>query len=238
LAPTVERSPVPTTTPLPPPSATPEPTATPAPSATPEPPSPTPNTFNEPGGGALVFEDLFNSAGIWGVEDTEAHTIAVAGGALTITVKQADRWALTLAGRQARDFYAEVTASATNCGGDDSYGLLFRLVDAANFYYFGLGCGGRYRLRGYVGGEWRELVEWTQADTVASAAAEDGSRKLAVRAVDDRLYFFANDIYLGEASDGALGVGTFGLFAHSTPLAGLAVRFDDLRVYAAAAPAP
>jgi hypothetical protein len=233
--PTVERSPVPTLTPPPPPSETPAPSATPAPSET-APPSPTATVgaFTEPGGGDLLFEDPFNSAGIWGVGEAEDYAIAAEGGTMNLTVKLPDRWTLTFAGRYLFDFYAEVTATAAVCNGDDSYGLLYRFVDASNFYYFGLGCGARYRVRHYQDGEWKELVEWTAAEVVASGQGENGERRMAVRAVGSQFYFFANGEYLGEASDSTLDEGQFGLLAQASAAGGLAVKFDDLQVREAA----
>jgi hypothetical protein len=233
-APTAERTAVPTLTPPPPPSATLPPSPTPAPSDTAPPPSPTADTLVEPGGGELLFEEPFNAAGTWGVEDTETHAIAVADGALRITIKAADWRAFALSSRLA-DFYLEVTATAADCGGEDSYGVLYRYVDADNFYYFGLGCGARYRARHYQDGEWKELINWTQADVVASGEGENGERVLGLRAVGERFYFFANGQFLAEAADSALADGRLALLANSSPEAGLSVAFDDLRVYA---PAP
>ena len=232
VAPTVARTPVPTLTPLPPPSDTPEPPlATPEPSPTEPTATPTAGGLTEPGGGDLLFEDLFASAGIWGVGDAEAYTIEASGGTLNITLKQADRWALTFAGRRVADFYAEISATAAGCGADDSYGLLYRFVDASNFYYFGLGCGARYRVRRYQAGEWKELIDWTPAAAILAGDAEEN--RLAVRALGGRFYFFANDEYLGEATDNSFAEGHFGVFAQSSAAGGLAARFDNLQVRAA-----
>jgi hypothetical protein len=238
--PTLARTPVPTLTPAPPQAPSRSPTA-PAPTDTPEPEptGPTPTATAEPGvspepvGGDLLASFDFSSPGIWGVDETDEYTIAVAGGTMNITVKQPDRWTLTIAGIQADDFLAEVTATVSACSADDSYGLLFRLVDASNFYYFGLGCGARYRVRQYQDGVWHELVEWTAAEE-AFLTGEGAENRLAVRAVGDRFQFFANDQYLGDASDSSFAVGRFGLFVSSSTAGGIAAKFDNLQVREAA----
>ena len=222
------RTPVPTVTPAPSlaPSDTPAPSLTPAPQTATA--TPATATVLSPSGGDLLFEFTFDSAGIWGVGETESHTIAVAGGAMNVTLKQADRFALTFAGRRASDFYAEVSAVATGCGQDDSYGLLFRFVDDDNFYYFGLGCGARFRVRHRQDGKWNELVQWTPAEAIR--AGDGVENRLGVRAAGDAFQFFANGAYLGEAADSSFAEGGFGLLAQSSLAAGISAKFDNLQV--------
>lgn len=226
-------TPVPTVTLIPsiaPTERRPEPSATP-PSASAPPETPTAEPAGAPTGGALLFEYAFDSAGVWGVEDVESHRIAVAGGVMSITVKQTDWAAWTFAGRKASDFYAEVSAAATNCSQDDSYGMLFRVVDTDNFYLFGLGCGARYRVRHRQDGEWNELVDWTPAEGIDTG---DGvENRLGVRAVGDGFRFYVNGTHLADTADSSFVEGQFGLFAQSSLAAGLSANFDNLQVRAA-----
>ncbi|MBI3360892.1 MAG: hypothetical protein HY023_07260 [Chloroflexi bacterium] len=218
------RTPVPTFTPAPP-------TETFAPSATPQAAAISTADPAHPPAGELLFEYTFDSAGNWGVGEDEASRIAAAGGVLNITLKRADWTTWTFAGRKAGGFYAEVSADVATCGQDDSYGLLFRVVDANNFYLFGLGCDARYRVRHRQDGEWNALVDWTP--TPAIRAGGGARNLLAVRALGDEFKFFVNGEYLGSASDSSFAEGTFGLFAQAGLDAGLSVDFDNLRVRSA-----
>jgi hypothetical protein len=236
------RTPVPTLPPEPTLAPTPEPTATPEtePTEEPEPtsenPTPTPQAepVAGPAGGAVIAEFTFTDAGIWGVGETEEFAIAAADGTLNILVKRPDRYALTYAGLEIGDFLADVNTTVSHCTADDSYGLLFRFLDASNFYYFGLGCSARFRVRHLQDGQWNELIFWTASDAVQ--AGEGAENRLAVRAVDDRFEFYANDRYLAAASDSSFAEGQVGLFASASAAGGVMARFDNLQVREASPP--
>lgn len=217
------RTPVPTISPAPP-------TPTIAPSARPQAaPTSTTDPAHLPAGDVL-FEYTFDAAGNWGVGEDDASRIAVSGGVLTIAIKRSDWTTWTFAGRQAADFYAEASTEVAACGQDDSYGMIFRVVNADNFYLFGLACDARYRVRHRQDGEWNVLTDWTPSTAIQ--AGPGAHNLLAVRAMGDEFQFFANGEFLGGAVDSSFAEGKFGLFAQSGLAAGVSVNFDNLQVRA------
>ncbi len=180
--------------------------------------------------GALIFEDLFDTAGPWAVGDTADSNIAVSGGALTYIQKTPGTFSYRIIGRQGGDFRAEVsTALPTGCGSGDKFGLMFRILDANNYYVIQVDCEGRYRLMRLVGGAGTALIDWSQSTAIKRGV--NAANTLRVETKGSSLTVFINGERLGTASDSIFASGRFGLWVGSNVTKNFTAVFDDLRVY-------
>jgi len=225
-------TPAPADTPAPENTAAPADTATPAAAdaLTATVAAPPANTAAANTTGALIFEDLFDTAGPWAVGDTTDSNVAVSGGALTYIQKNPGTFSYRIIGRQGSDFRAEVsTALPKGCGSGDKFGLMFRILDANNYYIFQIDCDGRYRLMRFVGGAGTPLIDWTQSTAIKRGA--NAANTLRVETKANSMAVFINGEQLGAASDSIFASGRFGLWVGSNVTNNFAVVFDELRVY-------
>lgn len=180
--------------------------------------------------GALIFEDLFDTAGPWAVGDTADSNIAVSGGALTYIQKTPGTFSYRIIGRQGSDFRAEVsTALPKGCGSGDKFGLMFRILDANNYYVIQVDCEGRYRLMRLVGGAGTALIDWSQSTAIKRGV--NAANTLRVETKGNSMTMFINGERLDTASDSIFAKGRFGLWVGSNVTKNFTVVFDELRVY-------
>ena len=180
--------------------------------------------------GALIFEDLFDSAGPWAVGDTADSNVAVSGGALTYIQKTPGTFSYRIIGRQGNDFRAEVnTALPKGCGSGDKLGLMFRILDASNYYVFQIDCDGRYRLMRFVGGAGTALIDWSPSFAIKRGV--NAANTLQAETKGNSLTVFVNGERLGTATDSIFANGRFGLWVGSNVTKNFTVVFDELRAY-------
>lgn len=188
------------------------------------------NTAAANAAGALIFEDLFDTAGPWAVGDTTDSNVAVSGGALTYIQKTPGTFSYRIIGRQGNDFRAEVsTALPKGCGSGDKFGLMFRILDASNYYIFQIDCEGRYRLMRFVGGAGTALIDWSQSTAIKRGV--NAANTLRVETRGNSMTVFINGEQLDTASDSIFANGRFGLWVGSNVTKNFTVVFDELRVY-------
>lgn len=105
------------------------------------------------------------------------------------------------------DFIVSVDATHVNGAENASYGILFRVKDTNNLYYFGISDGGYY----YVGllndGEWITLIDWTDTSYIIVNAVNN----LKVKGIGDEFTFYINDTVVDRIQDSTFSEGTTGL---------------------------
>ncbi|MBI5081713.1 MAG: hypothetical protein HZB17_10470 [Chloroflexi bacterium] len=206
------------------PTSTSAPTSTPAPTAT---ATEAPTAIKV---GAVIFEETFESQGLWAIGDAGDSSVNIAGGILTYTQKSSGSYSVRIIGRQGDDFYAEVGATPPgNCGTLDKYGLIFRAQDVANYYVFQLDCDGRYRLLRFGGSAANPLIDWTTSSTITR-----GSRAfnvLGVQAKGSTMTLFINQTKVDTATDSAYSSGRFGLWLGSNVTRDFTVKFNGMRAF-------
>ncbi len=180
--------------------------------------------------GTQPFEDQFTSAsGGWTLARGSQADIAIGGGRLTITVKQPDSIAWSVAsGRMFDNFVLEVDAVPLAGPADNDYGVVVRHVDEDNFYRFDISGDGYYNVQKRVKGQWQPLVrDWT-----ASGAIHKGStaNHLRVICAGNAMSFYANGALLAQVVDDLFPRGEIGLLAGTLSEPGVQVAFSHLRV--------
>jgi len=220
-------SPPTATVPSPTSSATASATPTPLPTFTPTSAGPDPMA----NAGSVLFEETFAPARYyWGTGKSQFSGISVAGGAMTVIVKQPRRVVWTFSGAPASpDFYFSGTVTATTCVAGDNFGLAFRAKDDSALFLYGISCDGRYLLTQYVGGAAHPLVAPDEAEAIVSG--QGAANQLGVRAAGRQLDLYANGQFLATATADATGQGLFGVYAASAQTSGLTAAFSQLEAW-------
>lgn len=129
----------------------------------------------------------------------------------------------------------EWSAQATLAEGrpETGYGLVFRWVDARNYYVFGVNGLGEWSVWVLEDGSWRELRGGPQTWTAHPAIRIGDRNILTVRAVGSSIRLRVNGEEIGEVEDSTLVGGGVGFYA-ATPQSGESanslVRFEQATV--------
>lgn len=175
--------------------------------------------------GKLLFTEIFAPGDFWTQTGTNSDSIIeIAQDRLQISLTQAPAISWSVNAFRGANFYFQGTAEPRNCVTGDYYGLVFRYLDDANLYLFGVSCNGEYRVLRRSNGEYSVLAEFTP-----NAAVLTGNKQnlLGVHAQGADLKFYVNDMRVGSINDGATAEGFFGFFAKTDGNSGLQVYFDD-----------
>jgi serine/threonine protein kinase len=133
-------------------------------------------------------------------------------------------WAKT--GRQ--DSNASIFVDAAPVSNSNGfYGLLCRIQDNQNFYYFIVQNNGMFAIGKSNNGVLQPLAEWT-----ASSAIHQGNQTNRLRAdcFENTLRFYANDVLLGTVSDADFTSGYSGIIANALDAQGFEVVFDNFQI--------
>ena len=126
-----------------------------------------------------------------------------------------------------QDFVLEVEANLVEGSDSNSYGVSFRQVDEA-FYFFEISGNGSFRLRKDEA-QWTTLVDWTPNPAILT-----GKRPNALRVVakGNTFGFYVNGTKVGTFSDSSFSDGTFGTVVFNDGSGGVAhAAFDNLTVW-------
>jgi hypothetical protein len=105
------------------------------------------------------------------------------------------------------DFITEVDATHLSGATDSSYGIVYRLVNDSNMYYFCISDLGYYAVWLLKDDNWITLIDWTETDYINVK----GLNKLEVIGMGDEFSFFINDNGVGRIQDSSLPTGATGL---------------------------
>lgn len=105
------------------------------------------------------------------------------------------------------DFTVKVDATHVSGAENASYGLLFRLVDAENLYYFCISDVGYYYVGLLENGVWTTLIDWTETTTVNA----NSSNTLKVVGKGSQFTFSVNGTEVDSLNEGTHSSGTVGL---------------------------
>ena len=123
------------------------------------------------------------------------------------------------------EFYLTVDVEGLHGSQDYKQGLLFGILDPANYLLFLLNGNGQFEVWLLESNQWRSLVE----PTSSSAISAGGANRLAVHAEGGMLAFYINYVLVGELEDSALQrAGRVGLAVELTQANDAAVlAFDN-----------
>jgi hypothetical protein len=223
----------PTETPTLTPSLTPTPVwfpATATPTSLPTPlRSPTPEL--RPLVGEPILEDAFSPETAWRSFTGSIGNIAFADDHLTLAINQPN--GMIYAFRETPEFdgfYAEITARANLCRGDDEYGLMLRVSGVRiDHYRFALTCSGKVKFVRVYGS--RSVVLQPLEQIPAAPVGFPSESVLGVWALGGELRLFLNGSYLFTINDPVISKGAIGVYVRTISENPISVNFSRLEVY-------
>lgn len=105
-------------------------------------------------------------------------------------------------------------------------GVVFRLYDTDNFYYFAINAEGEYALNRKLNGEWTILVDWTASDKLKTGKRTNN--RLGVLAQGNQIALMANDTTVAQLTDDAVIQGHIGFAVGTGEHPIQKVLFDNL----------
>jgi hypothetical protein len=107
------------------------------------------------------------------------------------------------------------------------YGLLCRILDPQNFYYFVIRNDGSYAIGKYKNAEFRPFFDWRQSDAIKQG---NQTNRLKSDCVGSTLRFSVNDVVLGEVNDADFSAGFSGIVAAALDAPGFEVVFNNFLI--------
>ncbi len=182
-------------------------------------PSPTPSVlfaddFSDPTSG---WPTIQNVEGGYGYRPDGYH----------IFVNEIDAvfWAKTNRDDDNASIYVSAHPITENMNG--YYGLLCRIQDDQNFYYFVVQSNGAYTIGKYKNAEFLPFFDWIQSDVVNQG---DQTNRLRADCTGSRLRLYVNNVLLGEATDADFDFGFSGIVAASLDAQGFEVIFSNFLI--------
>ena len=105
------------------------------------------------------------------------------------------------------DFTVMVESTHISGADDASYGLLFRIADVDNLYYFCISDVGYYYVGSLQNGEWSTLIDWTETNKINV----NSLNTLKVVGEGDQFTLFINETMVDSVRDNTHPSGTAGL---------------------------
>lgn len=182
-------------------------------------------------GAPAISDDFRRDEGNWDISLTDNSLTYFQRRSLHIEVTGENWivWSRYLGGNEEPpifgDFYTEADMSFVQRPEGATGGLILRLQDSDNFYYYAVDAAGYYSLQKKVGGVWVELVPWTTNDLFDG---EEGAvNRIGILLEGDQLAITLNGVVVGEVQDADLDTGTVALMAGAGASAGVEVSFDN-----------
>lgn len=175
-------------------------------------------------------DDFSNPQSGWQTLNDLSADVKYDSGALRITVKQENVTQWSAAGKQFKDGVIEVDAKAIGGPTDNGFGVLYRMRDRKNYYFFVISSDGYWKTGWVNDGNWKDWNDW-QPHPAIKAGGENNHIKIVMQG--EKFTFFVNDQEITSIEDKQFGEGDIALFALSViDQPGTDVTFDNFSVTA------
>jgi hypothetical protein len=186
--------------------------------------SPVVNAFHEP------FD---NNDRAWWVGATKEAESKIENGVMTMALSTNGQLLggfTSVEGTQEPYHYLTATVTLENAGLGTNFGLLFRVLDTANYYLFQIWPEqGSWRFLALLEGQWINGFGWHQDERLLNAT---GQHEVGVVVLNDIYIFMWDGQPLGHLTDPTFSQGGIGLFAEVAPdiASNPTYIWDDVRV--------
>ena len=165
-----------------------------------------------------TVEDDFNeSSGKWDETVQQNFSQWTEGGSFHIQVHKENFVAWSIYHDLEVDDVFILTDVKRISGVEGAYGIVFRLQDVNNFYYFLVDDSGYFTLGKRLEGEWIPLIDWAVSDAILSG---DAFNSLGVVINGDELVVYVNLELVGQVVDDTFANGGVGVAAQSIETTG------------------
>jgi hypothetical protein len=174
----------------------------------------------------LFSDDFSDPLSGWPVLENSGGKYSYQSGGYHILVNRAGDIPWATIDRQDDDLSISVDARSLTESINGYYGLLCRMQDAQNFYYFVIQQNGDFTIGKYKNGEPQFLFSegWRPSHALPQG---DQMNRLRADCVGTTLRFSVNDVLLGEVTDTDFTSGSSGLVASALDAPGFEVLFDN-----------
>jgi serine/threonine protein kinase len=170
--------------------------------------------FTDPGSG---WPSVQNAQGSYGYQPDGYHIFVNA-------IDQA-LWAKT--NREDGNVSIYVDAAPVTPDANGYFGLLCRVQDNQNFYYFVIQNNGNYTMGKFKNGEFQPFSNWMQSGAIRQG---NQTNRLESECLGNKLRFYVNNILLGEMTDADFGSGFSGVIAAALNAQGFEARFNNFLI--------
>lgn len=234
---------------LPTPAATEEPTDEPTIEATPEVVTPepleTPELVETPTpepvdilgvldlvrNGELAVRDNFSrDVGNWDLLTDSSSTAEIASREMSVHIADPNwlAWA-TLNDHTPAEFLVEVDAAHADGAEENMFGIVFHVLDDANFDFFALSSDGRWSFWRLTENEWESVQTWTPSDAVEPGL--NATNRMGVLAQNGSVTLMVNETVLGVFDDDTTIGGAIGLSAGTLEEGDVTAVFDNFDLW-------
>ena len=181
--------------------------------------------------GLLYYDDFSDPHSGWTLnfqEDTYKCGYLAKEQYYSIELFAPNRGALAYHNKAYTDFSVGVDAGSVYGSVAGSYGLVFRMVDVDNYYYFSVSNNGRWGLWKRTPQGWQALLGPTESGAINNGAVWN---HLQVLCEGTSITLYVNDVFVGSTTDTSFASGRIGLMGESGDTGGVQMVFDDLAVW-------
>jgi hypothetical protein len=176
----------------------------------------------------LFSDDFSQDNGLWEVFTEENASAQIINGQLSLSVAAPDSVVVSVLALTVTDF--DLTLTATFNAGDpaNSYGLIFRYLDNANFYRLDLTGDGLRSISRRAQEQWVALTDLQANPAIQTGPGASNTIRLTGQA--DLFTVYANNTLLGSVSDNNLPAGRLGVCASTFDDPTMQVSFDAINI--------
>jgi hypothetical protein len=135
------------------------------------------------------------------------------------------------------DAYIEETVKTEGCSGSDNYGIIFRvpvLRTADRGYLFAISCEGKYSIWGWDGrvgtnGTRTVLIDWKASKYIHSGSNQ--TNRIGVWAQDTKLTLYVNGVKLDETKSSTYSQGYLGVFVNPDVTKNFTVDVNEMKYW-------
>jgi hypothetical protein len=178
--------------------------------------------------GTLLFSDDFSDrASGWGTSSEENYEQRYEDGGYHFLIRSEGWASWKWLEDEYTDFVLEVDARLVDGPQDSTYGLVFRLQDGDNFYFFEVSADGYFYLGERVDDEWVKIKDWTASPFIEQG---ESTNRLKVVCQSSRITAYVNELQVMTVTDSSFERGRVGMLVESPEAGGTHVRFDNFEV--------
>jgi|GEM_PF-1839546 len=193
--------------------------------------TPTQASQNQAGPGFSNFTDNFlDPSSGWPVQNSGPGQWWYANDHYYISVSNANSSAVVSPGYTLADGYVTATGTVTQDQPHAYYGVVCRLQDANNYYFFEIGLDGYYRIGKMWNGNWSMIgmgaAKYSSA--INKGIDNGGYNQIMAHCNSNDLSLYVNDIFVETVYDNTFSSGQIGLSASTGDFPGMVAEFDHI----------
>ncbi len=180
--------------------------------------------------GSVLYQDIFsNEQSGWGSFSGDAGTAGYLNGAYHIVVNQPQTNLWSHPGLSFSDVHLEVSSMTAAGPLSNRVGLICRLQNDQNYYFFVISADGYYGIGKMKEGQ-ASLLSGSAMQPHPAIQGGNQINRIHADCTGDTLMLFVNDTYITSVKDADFGSGDVGILAGTFDQPGADVYFDNFLV--------